>query len=112
MRRRAREAAAKEGALEEGGGITSSGRYTSVYYEKQALPKHPERIYDEWIERVVAQPERIAINPGNGTISYWGYIPEFGNSIRVILRERDGTLVNRFPDSKERQRRLRRYSRS
>ena len=110
MRLRAREAATKNGVPEEGGGITSAGRYTSVYYENLVLTKHPEPINDSWIEHVIAEPERIAINPRNGTISYWGYIPELGNSIRVVLRERDGTLVNRFPDSQETKRRLRRHS--
>ena len=105
---RAHEAAVKMGAPESGGGITDLGRYTSAYYEKQVLVKHPEPIADEWIERVVAQPDRVAINDKNGTISYWGYIPEFDNSIRVVLRERDGTLVNRFPDSTEARRRSRR----
>ena len=108
MRRRAREAAAKYGVPEDGGGITSAGRYTSIYYERRALLKHPEPINDEWIERVVTQPERIAINQMNDTISYWAYIPEFGNSIRVVLRERDGTIINRFPDSQEAKTRLRR----
>lgn len=108
VRRRAQKAAAKKGEPEEGGGITSAGRYTSVYFETLALTKHPEAISDDWIERVVAQPERFEINPINGTIAYWAYIPEFGNCIRVVLRETDGTLLNRFPDSQERKRRLRR----
>ncbi len=108
MRHRAQETAAKKGEAEEGGGITSAGRYTSVYYETLTLTKHPEAISDDWIERVVAQPERFEINPINGTIAYWAYIPEFGNCIRVVLRETDGTLLNRFPDSQERKRRLRR----
>ena len=102
--------AAKKGEPEEGGGITSAGRYTSVYYETLALTKHPESISDHWIERVVAQPERVEFNPINGTIAYWSYIPEFANCIRVVLRERDGTLINRFPDSDEAKRRLRRQS--
>ena len=109
MKWRATYAATRKGSPEEGGGITSAGRYTSVYYEEQVLTKHPEAIIDEWIERVIFEPDRIAINPRNDTISYWGYIPELGNSIRVVLRERDGTLINRFPDSQETKRRLRRH---
>lgn len=109
---RALETAMMLGRPEAGGWITSAGRYTSIYYESQALTKHPEVINDDWIECVVNQPDRIAINPRNGTISYWGHTPELGNSIRVILRERDGTLVNRFLDSMEAKRRLRGLSRS
>ena len=69
--------------------------------EEQVLSKHPEAINDEWIERIVAQPDRVAINPINGTVSYWAYIQEYGKSIRVVLRERDGTLINCYPDSNE-----------
>ena len=105
---RALETAKKFGLPETGGGITSAGRYISVYYVSRVLTRHPEPIDDDWIERVVNQPDRIEINRRNETITFWGFIPEFGNSIRVILRERDGTLVNRFPDSREAQRRLRR----
>ena len=105
--RRAQEAAGKKGQVETGGGITGAGRYTSIYYEEQVLTKHPERIDPEWIERVVTQPDRVAINPRNGTVSYWRYISEYGKSIRVVLRERDGTLINRFPDDAETRRNLR-----
>ena len=83
---RALETARMSGRPELGGGITSADRQTSMYYESRVLAKHPELIDDEWIERVVNHPDRIAINASNETISYWGYIPEFGNSIRVILR--------------------------
>ena len=110
MTQRAQEAAAKKGAPEEGGGITSAGRYTSAYYEGQALSTHPEPIDDEWIERVVAGPHRIAIKSENETISYWAYIQEADKCIRVVLRERDGTLVNRFFDSMETTKWLRRQS--
>ena len=108
---RALETAKKLGRPETGGGITSAGRYTSMYYEGRVLTRHPEPIDDDWIERVVNQPDRIEINQRNETIAFWGYIPEFGNSIRVILRERDGTLLNRFPDSREAKRSLRRSNR-
>ena len=106
---RAQEAAAKKGEPEGGGGITGAGRYTSVYYEEQVLSKHPEAINDAWIERIVAQLDRVAINPINGTISYWAYMQEYGKSIRVVLRERDGTLINRYPDSNETRKRLREH---
>lgn len=96
---RAQETAGKMGEPEEGGGITGAGRYTSVYYEAQVLSKHPEPIDDAWIERVVMGPHRVAINERNGTVSYWAYIHELGKSILVVLPERDGTLINRFPDS-------------
>ena len=105
---RATETAKMFGRPEAVGGITASGRHTSAYYQQQVLVKHADPICDEWIEQVVARPYRVTINERNGTIAYWAYIQEFGNFIRVILRERDGTLVNRFPDSKEARRGLRR----
>ena len=93
------------GSPEDGGGRTSEGRYTSVYYETQVLTNHPEGIGDDWIERAVFAPDRVAINSENQTISYWALIPEMGKSVRVVLRERDGTLINRFFDSGETRRR-------
>ena len=109
MTNRAQEAAAKKDEPEDVSGIAGAGRYISVYYEEQVLAKHPEAINDDWIERIVTQPDRVAINPINGTISYWAYIQEYGKSIRVVLRERDGTLINRYPDSNETRKRLREH---
>ena len=63
------------------------------------MSKQPEAIDDPWIERVVTQPHRVAINERNETVSYWAYIQEVGKCILVVLRERDGTLINRPPDS-------------
>ena len=56
---------------------------------------------DEWIERVVLNPDRVTENSENGTISYWAFIQEIDKSVRVVLRERDRTLINRFLDSNE-----------
>ena len=89
------------GAAEDGGGVTRAGRYTSAYYESIALRKHPEFILDDWIERTVLRPSGVRINESNETIAFWGYITEINGYIGVVLRERDGNLVNRFIDSKE-----------
>ena len=69
--------------------------------------KHPEFILDDWIERTVFQPARVRISEINQTIAYWGFIAEINGYIRVVLRERDGTLINRFIDSKEAKRQQR-----
>ena len=109
---RAQATARMFGQPGEGGGITSASRHTSVYYQGKALETHPELIDDEWIERTVTQPHRIAIKSENETISYWAYIQEADKCIRVILRERDGMLINRFFDGKETREWIRRHSKT
>ena len=67
------------------------------YYIDRARHKHAG-INDEWIERVLAYPDRVETEP-NGRVRYWGYIPEWGEEgrwLRVVVE--DGRLFNAFPD--------------
>ena len=67
---------------------------TTGYYENRARRNHPE-IRDEWVERVVANPQHTEIQE-DGRVRHYGYIPEVGRWLRVILE--DGKLLNRFFD--------------
>ena len=67
---------------------------TTGYYDNVARYRHPE-IEDEWVERVVNNPYHTEVQP-DGRIRYYGYIPEAGKWLRVIVE--DGKLLNRFFD--------------
>ncbi len=71
---------------------------TTEYYERQVRLKHPE-ILDEWVERVLEYPHYTEPQNG-GRIRYYGFVPELGHWIRVIVEE-DGTVHNRFVDGRK-----------
>ena len=67
------------------------------YYTERARHKHTG-ICTEWVERVLAYPDRVETEP-NGRTRYWDYIPEWGEEgrwLRVVVE--NGRLFNAFPD--------------
>ncbi len=55
-------------------------------------------IQDEWIERVIAAPDREAVQ-ADGRIRRWARIPEMGGrTLRVILLPDGETVHNAFFD--------------
>ncbi len=67
---------------------------TTEYYELVARQKHPE-IRDKWVERVLANPYYTEPQD-DGRIRYYGFVPELGHWIRVIVDQ--GKVHNRFVD--------------
>ena len=66
----------------------------------QAMRDRPDRqsIETEWIERVIDQPVREAVQ-ADGRIHRWAPIPEAGNRVlRVILLADGETVHNAFFD--------------
>lgn len=66
----------------------------------QAICSRPDRavIKDEWIERVIAAPEREHVQT-DGRIRRWGRIDEMeGRYLRVILLPDGETVHNAFFD--------------
>jgi hypothetical protein len=62
--------------------------------------KRPDRILirDEWIMRVISNPQKTAIQ-ADGRIRFWGVIPEMDNRVlRVIVLEDRITIHNAFFD--------------
>lgn len=60
----------------------------------------PDRVLirDEWIKRVISNPQKTAIQ-ADGRIRFWGVIPEMDNRIlRVIVLEDRITIHNAFFD--------------
>ena len=61
--------------------------------------KRPDRaqIREEWIEHVIANPEKIEIQ-ADGRIRKWAKIDETGKYLRVILLDDGETVHNAFFD--------------
>lgn len=73
-------------------------RKTTKYFDamRQRADRAPIKI--EWIERVVANPEKTMIQQ-DGRIRKWGKVPEMGSRyLRVVLLEDGETLHNAFFD--------------
>jgi len=54
-------------------------------------------VRDEWIERVISEPERTATQQ-DGRIRRWARIAETGKVLRVVLLEDGKTVHNAFFD--------------
>ena len=67
---------------------------TTEYYERIAKDNH-SGIEDGWVAQVLANPYHTETQ-ADGRIRYYGYIPETGKWLRVIIE--DGQLHNRFFD--------------
>ena len=67
---------------------------TTNYYSRRAITRHPESV-DEWVERVLANPYHVEVQP-DGRVRYYGFIEEESKWLRVILA--DSKLHNRFFD--------------
>ncbi len=70
---------------------------TTEYFEE--VRKRPDRaiIKDEWIARVIGNPDKTEIQ-SDGRIRKWAWIPEEGKFLRVILLEDGETIHNAFFD--------------
>ncbi len=68
---------------------------TTRYFREQVLRKRPY-LRSEWIASVLAAPVRREVQP-DGRIRLWGYIPEVGHYLRVVILP-DGAVHNAFPD--------------
>lgn len=68
------------------------------YYSQVAMVKHPE-VSDEWVERIVSNPERSETRFVNGERRrlLYGYVEEIDRWVLVILME-NGRLLNRHID--------------
>ena len=72
-------------------------RFTQYFaYMRQRPDRHVIR--DEWIERVIANPEAESVQ-ADGRVRLWARIPEAeGRYLRVILLEDRETVHNAFFD--------------
>ena len=67
-------------------------------YFKIKVLGHRAYIKLEWCELTVREPEATEVQPEDGRIRHWRYIPELGKHLRVITLADGKTLHNAFPD--------------
>ena len=81
---------------------TNTMKFTPYFLHVRQRPDRQE-IRDEWIERVVTDPEAEHIQ-SDGRIRRWGRIPEAGRKyLRVVLLEDGETVHNAFFDRRFRE---------
>ena len=66
------------------------------YYTNTVKQRRPY-LRDDWCEQVVANPERVEVQP-DGRIRHWGFVPELGKYLRVVTLADGETVFNAFPD--------------
>ena len=67
---------------------------TIPYFDFSVRYRRPE-VKDEWIEKALAQPEYVEVQP-NGRIRHYIYIEEYAKFLRVVTP--DGAVLNAFFD--------------
>jgi hypothetical protein len=78
--------------------MTTLNHPTTVYFRHVRVRPDRSIIQDEWINRVISDPEFEAIQP-DGRVRYWKRFPEAGGrALRVILLADQITIHNAFFD--------------
>ena len=68
------------------------------YFEAMRARKDRVSIEDDWIEAVIAHPEKTSVQ-ADGRIRKWAKIPQANDKyLRVVLLEDEETLHNAFFD--------------
>ena len=70
---------------------------TTPYFENEVLRKRPY-IQREWCERALREASYREVQPEDGRIRYWLFLPELGKFLRVVTLEDGETVHNAFPD--------------
>ena len=67
------------------------------YFRSDVLIKRPY-IRIEWCLAALVDPIRREVQPEDGRVRHWVFIPELGKFLRVVTLEDGLTLHNAFPD--------------
>jgi hypothetical protein len=67
------------------------------YFRKDVMAKRPY-IRLEWCLAAIAHPARKEVQPDDGRVRYWIFVPELNRYLRVVTMEDGITLHNAFPD--------------
>jgi len=67
------------------------------YFRSDVLIRRPY-IRIEWCLAALADPIRREVQPEDGRVRHWVFIPELGKFLRVVTLEDGLTLHNAFPD--------------
>ncbi len=67
------------------------------YFRDQVMAKRPY-IRLEWRRAALEQPVRREVQPEDGRVRYWTFVPELGRYLRVVTLPDGITIHNAFPD--------------
>lgn len=67
------------------------------YFRNDVLIKR-SYIRIEWCQQALVAPFRKEVQPEDGRIRHWVFIPELGRYLRVVTLEDGATVHNAFPD--------------
>lgn len=67
------------------------------YFRDQVMAKRPY-IRPEWCRAALEQPVRREVQPEDGRVRYWTFVPELGRYLRVVTLPDGITIHNAFPD--------------
>ena len=69
----------------------------TAYFRDNVLPKR-NYLKLEWCEAAINAPVRREIQPTDGRIRHWIWVPELGHYLRVVTLPDGVTIHNAFPD--------------
>jgi len=69
----------------------------TTYFRRNVLEKR-RYIRLEWCEMALRRPVRREMQPEDGRIRHWVWIPELGRYLRVVTLADGVTVHNAFPD--------------
>ncbi|CAL1240212.1 Putative integron protein cassette protein [Candidatus Methylocalor cossyra] len=67
------------------------------YFRNDVLVKR-QYLRIEWCLSALRHPVRREVQPEDGRIRYWVFVPELGKHLRVVTLDDGVTLHNAFPD--------------
>jgi hypothetical protein len=67
------------------------------YFCNDVLVKRPY-IRLDWCLAALAKPVKREVQPADGRIRHWYFVPELGKYLRVVTLDDGVTLHNAFPD--------------
>ncbi len=67
------------------------------YFRDQVLAKRPY-IRLEWCRAALERPVRREVQPEDGRIRFWTFVPEIDRYLRVVTLPDGVTIHNAFPD--------------
>jgi hypothetical protein len=78
-------------------GRVNQGLAMTDYLREQVMCKRPY-IKLEWCREALDRPVRREVQPEDGRIRHWIFVPELNRYLRVVTLPDGATIHNAFPD--------------
>ena len=82
---------------DSGYNLRMSSMPVTDYFKNEVLAKRTY-IRPEWCEAAISNPARKEVQPEDGRIRHWIFVPELDRYLRVVTLEDGVTVHNAFPD--------------